>query len=306
LHWLENRDSRPFFLWIHYQDPHGPYTPPPAFRGRLPPEFKPDEKPLPVLDGLSGRNGIPSYQVLDGIRRPSVYEARYAEEIAYADHWIGELISRVDAIGSDAGTIVVFIADHGKSLGEDGIYFSHGSATTPDQAHVPLIIRAPGLPEGRRTEIVHHVDILPTLIELLGLEPPAGASGIALGPIVRGDSPLPDRLVYCDEGFDLSAYATGGFVRVSNILAAWDSSVTNPMPAMAPRWVVYRWDSADDWQVVDSIDGISKERIRSYFRKAIPIVKAPPPSAMRIERLRALGHVEPRADPASGDRPPRE
>jgi arylsulfatase len=146
--WLKNRDSRPFSLWVHYQDPHGPYSPPPEYKGRFQPELRPDEKPLPVLKTLLGLNGIPSYQELDGVRYPSIYETRYAEEIAYADHWIGELISRVDAIASDADTIVVLTADHGESLGEEGRYFMHGSSTTPDQAHVPLIVRAPGLPGG--------------------------------------------------------------------------------------------------------------------------------------------------------------
>jgi len=147
--WLKNRGSRPFFLWVHYQDPHGPYTPPPEYKGRFQPEFRPDEKPLPVLEDVFGRNGIPSYQQLDGVRHPIIYETRYAEEIAYADHWIGELISHVDAIASDAATIVVLTADHGESLGEGGRYFLHGSSTAPDQAHIPLILRAPGLPAGR-------------------------------------------------------------------------------------------------------------------------------------------------------------
>jgi arylsulfatase len=290
--WLKNRDQRPFFLWVHFQDPHGPYTPPPEFKGRFRPEFKPDEKALPILDTVTGLNGIPSYQELDGIRRPSVYETRYAEEIAYADHWIGQLISQVDADPSDPKTIVVFTADHGESLGEANLYFSHGSTTTPDQAHIPLIIRAPGLPEGRRTETVHHVDVMPTLLDLVGFETPADTSGIALGPIIRGDSPLPDRLVYCDEGFDLSAYGPGGFVRVGGILAAWDSGETNRLPMMAPHWAAYRWAPGEDWEAVDEIDTSSKTVIRSYFRQAIPMVETVEPSPLRVERLRALGYVE--------------
>ncbi len=292
LRWLKHRDSRPFFLWVHYQDPHGPYTPPPEFKGRFQPEFKADEKPLPILDTVTGLNGIPSYQELDGIRRPSVYETRYAEEIAYADHWIGELLSQVDADTSGEGTIVAFTADHGESLGEADLYFSHGSTTTPDQAHVPLILRAPGLPEGHRMETVHHVDLMPTLLDLVGFEVPAGTSGIALGPIIRGASPLPDRLVYCDEGFDLSAYGPGGFVRVGDILAAWDSGETNRLPIMAPRWAAYRWQPGEAWQAVDSIDPISKKTIRSYFKQAMPMVEAQEPSEMRVERLRALGYAE--------------
>jgi arylsulfatase A-like enzyme len=290
--WLKSRDSRPFFLWVHYQDPHGPYTPPPEYKGRFKPEFRPDERPLPVLKKALGLNGIPSYQELEGVRRPSIYETRYAEEIAYADHWIGELISQVDAIASDAETIVALTADHGESLGEEGRYFLHGSSSAPDQAHIPLILRAPGIQEGRRTEIVHHVDIMPTLLELVGFETPADASGIALGPVLRGDSPLPDRLVYCDEGFDLSAYGPGGFVRVGDILAAWNSGETNRLPMMAPRWAAYRWAPGENWQAVDEIDASSKTVIRSYFRQAIPMVETQEPSPLRVERLRALGYAE--------------
>jgi hypothetical protein len=113
-----------------------------------------------------------------------------------------------------------------------------------------------------------------------------------LGPIIRGDSPLPDRLVYCDEGSDLSAYGPGGFVRVGDILAAWNSGETNRLPMMAPRWAAYRWVPGENWQAVDEIDASSKKAIRSYFRQAIPMVEAEEPSGLRVERLRALGYAE--------------
>lgn len=292
LRWLKNRDRRPFFLWVHYQDPHGPYTPPPEYKGRFQPESRPDEEPLPVLKTLLGLNGIPFYQELAGVRLPSIYEAHYAEEIAYADHWIGELISNVDATTSNADTIVLLTADHGESLGEEGRYFLHGSATTPDQAHIPLILRAPGLPKGRRTEIVHHVDIMPTLLDLVGLETPANTSGIALGPVLRGDSPLPDRLVYCDAGFGLSAYGPGGFVRVHGILAAWNSGKEKHTAKLAPRWAEYRWEAGEDWESVASFEEASKQTIRSYFKHAIPMVDSRDPSESRAEMLRALGYAQ--------------
>jgi arylsulfatase len=291
--WLKNRDSRPLFLWVHYQDPHGPYRPPAEYRGIFRPESRPGERPLPALQELFGLNGIPSYQVLEGVRYPSIYETRYAEEIAYADHWIGELIARVDATASPAGTIVALTADHGESLGEEGRYFLHGSSTAPDQAHIPLILRAPGLPEGRRTEIVHHVDIMPTLLDLAGLEAPAGTSGVALGPVLRGDTPLPDRLVYCDEGFDLSAYGSDGFVRVSGLLAAWNSDGAGRWPKIpAGSWRQYSWTPGEDWRIVDSNEEIPKETIRSYFKQAIPMVDTPERAESRTKMLRALGYGE--------------
>ena len=59
---------------------------------------------------------------------------------------------------------------------------------------------------------------------------------------------------------------------------------------MAPRWTEYRWTPGEPWQVVDSIEGISKETIRSYFRQAVPMVDAEEHSESRAEMLRALGY----------------
>jgi hypothetical protein len=133
---------------------------------------------------------------------------------------------------------------------------------------------------------------MPTLLDLAGLETPSDTSGIALGPVLRGDSPQPDRLVYCDEGFDLSAYGPGGFVRVDGILAAWNSAEVGHPTSMTPRWVEYRWAPGEPWRVVDSSGEISKETIRSYFRQAIPMLNAPKGSKTREKMLRALGYGE--------------
>jgi hypothetical protein len=131
---------------------------------------------------------------------------------------------------------------------------------------------------------------MPTLLELMGFETPADTSGIALGPVLRGDSPLPDRLVYCDAGFGLSAYGPGGFVRARGIQTAWNSGEVDHAAERAPRWAEYRWTPGEPWQVVDSIEEISKETIRSYFRQAIPMVETKEFSEWRAKQLRALGY----------------
>jgi hypothetical protein len=61
---------------------------------------------------------------------------------------------------------------------------------------------------------------------------------------------------------------------------------------MAPRWAQYLWASGKDWQFVDSIEGFSKETIRSYFRQAVPMVKIEESSESRNKMLRALGYGE--------------
>ena len=79
--------------------------------------------------------------------------------------------------------------------------------TTPDLAHVPFVLRAPGVPVVRRSEPVSHLDVMPTLLEAAGIPAPEGLRGIALGPALRSGEPLPGRLVYCDMGFENFATA---------------------------------------------------------------------------------------------------
>jgi arylsulfatase A-like enzyme len=167
--WLNRSRSRPFFLWVQYNDPHGPYTPPAGYAEPFAAEGSPSEEPLPALDVQRGLHGIPAYQVFGEERRPGQYRARYAGEIRYFDAWLGRLLEAAEGTGGGREMIVVITADHGESQGEDGFYFSHGYATTPNLVHVPLLLHAPDLPAGRVRTLVHHVDVLPTLLELLGL-----------------------------------------------------------------------------------------------------------------------------------------
>ena len=98
--------------------------------------------------------------------------------------------------------------------------------------------------------------------------------------------------MYCDEGFDLSAYGPRGFVRVHGILGAWNSAEVSSPAKMAPRWVEYRWAPGEPWRAVDPTGEISKETIRSYFRQAIPMLNAQEGSETTTKMLRALGYVK--------------
>ena len=289
LAWL--RDARsPWFLWVHYQDPHGPYTPPEPYIGRfrIPPE--PDEKPLPVLS-RDGPNGIPHYQAIEGLDRPSQYRGRYADEIHYADVSIAALLAAVDA--RDRETVILLTADHGESMGEDGAYFMHPMATTPQLAHVPTILRAPGLAPGRRSETVSHVDIAPTLLELAGLSALPDSSGIALGPILRGDREMPDRFVYCDSGEEVGAYRGDFLVRVTGLLPAWSGG-----SRLAPIWGAYTWRNGAQWKQTNDTGaaearlGTHADALVAYFSSARPMQAADPPDADDLERLKILGYVD--------------
>jgi arylsulfatase A-like enzyme len=104
----------------------------------------------------------------------------------------------------------VLTADHGE---EGEIYVSHGYGTTLELAYVSFILRAPGWPPGRRSEPVHPVDFIPTLLELAGLLIPEEARGVALGQVVRAESTLPPRLLFVNVGLEVSAYQDDRLLR---------------------------------------------------------------------------------------------
>jgi arylsulfatase A-like enzyme len=164
LTWVKSA-APPWFLWVHYQDPHGPYDPP----GAEPVSDDPAGRPLPVLDDQSGRGGIPAYQVLPGARTMSQYARRYVEEIRYLDRHFGDLLDAVDALGTRPA--VLLTADHGEAFGEDGYYFAHGHSLGIDQIRVPLIWR-PSEPTDPREYIlpVSVLDAAPSLVRAAGLK----------------------------------------------------------------------------------------------------------------------------------------
>jgi len=290
LSWLEAHGDAPFLLWVHYQDPHGPYTPPDAFAGRIVLDPRPREQPLPVLSNDSGYRGIPAYQALEGRSLPSEYRGLYSDEILHTDHWLGQLVARFDAKSEGRHTIVLVTSDHGENLGEHDFWFVHAFSSMPELAHVPFVLRATGLPAGRRREVVSHVDVMPTLLELAALEPEADSDGVALGPYLRSGAPIPARRVYCDIGRELSAYGSDDFVRVTKLAGAWPEELGEAEGP--PVWERFRWSEegvisrADDRVIV-------KGPIEAYFGAATPMARNPEElDARDLEALRALGYVD--------------
>jgi arylsulfatase A-like enzyme len=206
LSWLDREgDSKtPFFLWLHYQDPHGPYVPPE--------EFVPDAgnyadrtEELKILLNNWGGGGIPSYQVLGGRRDTAYYAARYDGEIAFFDSHFKDILEALDAKGLTGETAIIFTADHGESMGEHGYYYCHEQDLFAELIQVPLIVALPGGEPSMRKERVCHADILPTIAALGGSEVfPAKDGGT---PLYRGRNllePLPPknlRPIYSETNF---------------------------------------------------------------------------------------------------------
>jgi choline-sulfatase len=158
--------DEPFFLWVHYFDPHLPYVPPDPYRGRFP-------------------------------DRP------YDGEIAFMDEQFGRLLGAVRK--KKTSLLVVVAGDHGESLGEHG-EDAHGLFVYQATQRVPLIIAGPGVPRGKvvtaRTGLV---DVAPTLLDLLGLPPLSDVDGESVVPLMRGKS-LPPRAYELESLFPSYAY----------------------------------------------------------------------------------------------------
>lgn len=156
MEWLESirKKKKPFFLWAHYSDPHSPYI------------YRKDFK-LPLLESELFLS--PGY--------------RYDTEVAYADHYIGKLIQGFRAKGLLKNTIILFMADHGESLGEHA-YYGHGRQVYEPMLKVPMAVTGPGIERGAvSNNNVMLLDVMPTILGLAGLECPRKVRGHSIiGP----------------------------------------------------------------------------------------------------------------------------
>jgi arylsulfatase A-like enzyme len=193
--WARGAWDRPCFAWIHYMDPHGPYTPPEEverlflddaladsdLRVPLEPADLPSENPNKVL------GAIPAYQRIDDEDRAAVYVARYDAEIRHMDAAFGELIEFLRERGLYDASAVLFTSDHGESLGEHDFWFEHGWFAYEPGLRIPLMIKRPGQIEGRDvSRQVSILDLHRTLLTLAGAATPSGNPGADLcGTVVR-------------------------------------------------------------------------------------------------------------------------
>ena len=186
LRWLEQRDpDRPFFLYLHTSDPHAPYTPHEPFRKRFAPDV--DDPSIGTLlhtNKMKHDGGGPR----DVRNLSNLYDA----EIAYNDEHFGRLLKRLRALGLYQSSLIVFLADHGEAFKEHGTW-QHGTTLYEEEIAIPLIIKFPdGRQAGTRVQaLARQVDVLPTLLEFLGLDAPERLDGRSLLPAIAAKAEAP-------------------------------------------------------------------------------------------------------------------
>lgn len=158
--WLDNLTETRAFVFFHIYEPHKPYAPPAAFRD--------------IPDAYDG-------------------------EVAFADDIVGGLIASLKRRGWYDRATIVITADHGEGLGDHGEE-EHGLFLYDEVIRVPLVIKLPGRVNAgtRRSEPVQHIDLMPTLTALAGVDAPAGLRGRDLRPLLTGAGTITPQGMYAE------------------------------------------------------------------------------------------------------------
>ena len=216
-------DARPFFLFVNYMDAHWPYDPPPPFDDRYPGR----------LERAAERPSTEDFRAARTLERPlseahrAHMVSQYDGELAYVDEQLGRLLARLDEIGLLDASLVVITSDHGEAFGEHGLV-SHGVSVYQEQVHVPLVVKLPGQREPQVAESwVSSVDLVPTVLDLLGEAPPAYLAGRSWA----GGGAGAERVVVSESYPDTALYrASPRFRRVHRAIFSGDHKLVAPTP----------------------------------------------------------------------------
>jgi arylsulfatase A-like enzyme len=270
--WLRQHAENPFFAWIHYFDVHDPIIlPPDEYLKRFYPESR---------------------------DKPDILRAVYDAEIAFMDDQIERLLEELEALGIRENTLLAILSDHGEGLG-DHDWWGH-SILYQEQIRLVFILSIPGRTDGTRvSSLVRSIDLVPTLIELLGLNIPeeTGFDGKSLLEIID-ESPGQPRIAYSESINDLTAYYDSQ-LQDDSLYAVSDG-----------RWklILYREKSRDkELELFDlqadphELNNLSEKhpevtsRLRNELIKMQAIVQNPPRPTMdekTRERLKSLGYIK--------------
>jgi len=180
-------DTRPLFLYLHYLDPHGPYHPPQGHphtwaSGRPEKKFIRDGNPNPIGDHIYKGAPDPGITPADLTYLIDLYD----EEIAYFDGQLGRMLDELRRRGLLDTSILVFVSDHGEEFLEHG-HIKHCRTVFDTSIHTPMMVRVPGVNPRSVSEPVQNLDIVPTLLDYLGIDPAKlPLEGRSLRPLIGG------------------------------------------------------------------------------------------------------------------------
>lgn len=248
LSWLKARPS-PWFLWVHCYDPHDPYEPPAPFSVQY------------------------KKQPYDG-------------EVAYVDFALERLFAYLKENKLFDKTLIVLTGDHGESLGQHG-ELTHGLLAYNTTLWIPLIIVSPGLGPGKIDQYVCHIDIFPTVCDLLHVAKPSFLQGVSLLPVMRGKA-MPRRYIYFES---MDPYYRMDCAPLQGYIDGQKKFIESPRPEL------YSLESD-----FDELKNLAGQKELTEYRKTLgQIIKdLSNPKALQserridreaLEKLKSLGYV---------------
>ena len=203
-------DEDPFFLFLHYTDPHSPYLPHPGLLDEEEPagRFTGSQKDLKLINAQNDE-----HTETDRAR----IRYLYAGEVKYCDRWLGELFDGLEERGLLDDVLLVITSDHGEGLWDHGAR-GHRQDLYEEIIQVPLVVLFPPRLSPRPQQVdafASHVDIAPTILGALGLTPPEHLQGRDLGAAVRDGTIAPrgdfaySEMTHLERGIDLESISDG-------------------------------------------------------------------------------------------------
>lgn len=246
--WIKTQNS-PWFLWIHCYDPHDPYTP-----------------PAPYAEQYA--------------------QSPYDGEVAYVDEVLGRFIEDMQQGNKLEDTLVIFTGDHGESLWQHGEE-THGFFAYNTGIWIPLILTGPGIKARKVKTLVSHLDIFPTVCDVLGLKKPKFLQGRSLVPALRGRR-LADQDLYFES---LSPYYGMGWAPLRGFIRGKFKFIQSPIPEL--------YNLENDFDEQNNL--ASNRDLGNYNKRLSEIIKRDSsPEASRserkpdresLEKLRSLGYI---------------
>jgi arylsulfatase A-like enzyme len=256
----------PWFAFVHYFDVHYDYVPPSPWDARFDPDYTGAITGRGFFDNPAIAESDPA--VIGGFRRRvgerdlDHLRALYAGEVGWVDSHVGRLLAWLAAHDLDRRTLVVVVSDHGDEFFEHG-GIGHRRTVDEEVLHIPVLFRLPGvLPSGRTAPgLATLADVLPTVLDVLGLPARAELGGRSMLPLLRGD----------DDGAARGIIAR--LVRIYDVQGSVDGASAEPL------------------RLVTVQEAFRSGTIKVVRRRAWPLVP-PGLSAEQRARLRAAAHEE--------------
>lgn len=257
LDWLKKKRKKPFFLWVHYYDPHAEYQPPSPYKERY-------------------------------------AEHLYAGEVAFVDEQLGRLVEGLRAQKQFDNTLILVTSDHGESLGEHG-EVTHSYTLYDATLAVPLIVCGPQIPAGQTVDgVVSTAGIMPTVLSLLGWSVPIQFDGLDLSRFWKGNAAQETPAVYAET---LSTQLVHGWAPLFALHSQHQLYVRAPHAELYdvrqdPHQIANRLDNAKDFDAVQQAHDLDAQ-LETLLSVQKPTTANQDVDAQTLQQLAKLGYAAP-------------